>query len=409
MKTAFGSKHKRMIGGCMVLYTAAYICRLNLGASLAQVTMALELTAMRGGLLQTVFAVSYAAGQFINGAWVDRVNPVRHMLLGLAGSIVCNAVLGMCGGYGGMLALCLLNGAFQSMLWTPIVRLIADHFEDRAGREKANLIISLTMIVGHLLAWAISGYVSNALSWRFSFLVPAGVCIPALLLGVFLLRGLGDRPKTERAEKRKPQEAMRVRLFPLLAASGFLVMLICSILFGFVRDGIMTWAPKLLDDLSTGSAMAAVSMSLVIPLINGAGIYLVYAAMRVMRVRNRRLMALVMMMSGCFLLPLLGGQGLAMTAVLLGCCCACIFGLAPVVTGLIPLEYDRENLVGLTAGVIDSFIYVGSALAGVCGGWIYDRGGQLLYMVWLAAALMGAACSLISARMLRRYRAKQGA
>ncbi len=408
MKISFTRRQLRIISACLVLYSSAYICRLNLAAALGQITEALNITAAQGGLLQTMFALTYAAGQLVNGAMVDRVNPVRHMLLGLAGSAVCNLVFGFCSDFEVMIALHLLNGAFQSMMWTPIVRLIADHFHDQAGREKANLIVSMTMILGHFFAWAIAGYLSTALNWRFSFIVPAFICIPALLLSAWLLRGLGHTQRTAAQPGTDAQTARTFKLLPLFAGSGFLVMLLCSVLFGFVRDGITTWTPTLLIDLSGGNDVVAVSVSLIIPVINGAGTFLVYAMMRAMRLRSRNLMGLVMAIGGCFILPLTGGQGMLLTSLLLGCCCACVFGLEPVITALIPLEYDRENIVGLTAGIVDSLIYVGSALAGVCGGWIYDLSGSGgLYVTWFVSALAGAACALISGQMLSHYRAKQ--
>ena len=51
-------------------------------------------------------------------------------------------------------------------------------------------------------------------------------------------------------------------------------------------------------------------------------------------------------------------------AVLLGVLCAFLFGVNPLITSLFPMEYDKMGRVALVAGVIDCFIYIGSALAG---------------------------------------------
>ena len=104
---------------------------------------------------------------------------------------------------------------------------------------------------------------------------------------------------------------------------------------------------------------------------------------------------------------LLGGAGsVALCALLMGVACACMSGVEPLVTTLIPMEYDREGLIGLSAGLMDSLIYVGSALAGVTAGLIRESLGlNALFMGWAAAALL---CALLSAGadgMLRRYRA----
>lgn len=182
------------------------------------------------------------------------------------------------------------------------------------------------------------------------------------------------------------------------------------VLYGFVRDGITTWTPTLLADFSRGNTVTAVSFSLIIPLINACGMLLAYQVQRRGRSRNRRLMGVLMALCACICLPLIAQTHLLAIALLLGCCCACMAGLEPMLTALIPLEYSRENLVGLTAGMIDSLIYAGSALAGICAGMLYGQfGAGTLFICWAGAALLSAACALISGRMLDCYRAKQQA
>ena len=92
MKSIFSAQQKRVLTMCVVMYTAAYVCRLNLSAALETMMRSLDLSMARGGMLQTLFAAIYATGQFVNGSIVDRVNPARHMLIGLTGTAACNLV-----------------------------------------------------------------------------------------------------------------------------------------------------------------------------------------------------------------------------------------------------------------------------------------------------------------------------
>ena len=57
----------------------------------------------------------------------------------------------------------------------------------------------------------------------------------------------------------------------LFMKTGFGFILVCCILYGFVRDGIVTWAPTLLSAMGAG-AMNATFISLIIPVINTLGI-----------------------------------------------------------------------------------------------------------------------------------------
>ena len=132
MKVALSARQKRLLAILVALYSSAYFCRLNLSAALAGIMSATALPISKAGFLQTVFALVYAAGQLVNGAIVDRVNPARYMLIGIAGSAVCNIAMGLAGAYPAMVAIWAVNAAFQSMLWTPVMRLIALHLSASA-------------------------------------------------------------------------------------------------------------------------------------------------------------------------------------------------------------------------------------------------------------------------------------
>jgi len=81
MNTGFTSRQKRIVFSCLMTYTTLYFCRLNLSAALEGIRSGLSLTIPQAGLLQTVFALTYACGQFVNGTVVDRVKFVRASFL----------------------------------------------------------------------------------------------------------------------------------------------------------------------------------------------------------------------------------------------------------------------------------------------------------------------------------------
>ena len=74
-------------------------------------------------MFQTVFALIYAIGQIVNGARADHTSIRRSIGTGLILSAVCNVLLAASDNYVLMMALWALNGAAQSMLWAPIVKL----------------------------------------------------------------------------------------------------------------------------------------------------------------------------------------------------------------------------------------------------------------------------------------------
>lgn len=96
---------------------------------------------------------------------------------------------------------------------------------------------------------------------------------------------------------------------------------------------------------------------------------------------------------GTGLAALLGlWKNAALCALLLGLCRAANFGVNPLLNALIPMDYDKSGRVGLAAGLIDCFIYIGSALTGVAAGAVIDVvGWQGVYAMWIVVSAIGIA------------------
>ena len=401
MKSGFSRQQTRVLTLCVVMYTSAYVCRLNLSAALSSVMQALHLSMAQGGMLQTLFAAIYAAGQFVNGSIVDRVNPAKYMLLGLAGSAACNLAMGLCGAYPALLAVWSLNAAFQSMLWTPVMRLLALYFREDHLRERANETVALTLIAGHFIAWAISGFVSAAAGWRFSFIVPA--CVAACAIAAMGRTCLTLNPQSmQTASAARNQDP----ILRILAATGFFLVILTCVLYGFIRDSVITWTPTIPAQLSGGHALSSAAFTLILPVINIAGVLLGFRLRR-RGARPHGVVALMMLAAIVCIAALLCAGSMLLTAVLLGMICAAMYGANTMLTGLIPLEYDRVGRTSLTAGMIDSFIYAGSALSGVLAGGVYETlGADLLFLLWIAAGALSVLLMRLSSRMSAAYWAK---
>lgn len=402
MKTVFTPKQRRIITACTVLYIAAYFCRLNLSAVLDPIAAHLSLSLPQAGLLQTVFAAVYACGQLVNGTIVDRVNPVRHMFTGLLGASACNFLMGFVSSYPLMLILWAANGVFQSMMWTPIMRIVTLYYDDTATRERANGTLAMTLIVGHFGAWAISGFLGELLNWRFAFIVPAAIAMTVLVISYISLRDVMADAERMNRSRRKTAGSGQSALSCLLA-TGFPLVICTCVLYGFIRDSVVTWSPTILARLSTEIVIPSTVFTLILPAINIFGVTIGFA----LRYRGATPHVVVTMMMGIAIISgaaLLPAPGILITAVLLGLICAGMYGANTMLTALIPLQYDRIGRTGMTAGMIDSSIYAGSAIAGVLGGTLFEGFGTgTLYGAWILAAAACAVLMMVSLSMARRY------
>ena len=388
MREKFSPLQRSTLLLCFFAYASAYTGRLNLSAALPGLRGGIAMSDTQAGLFQTVFALVYAAGQIVNGSLVDKINVRRSIAVGLVVSAACNALFGLTASFPVMLILWGLNGAAQSMLWTPIVRMTAAWFSGKQ-RERASFVLSVTVIFGHLAAWALSGLLASALNWRFSFLAPAGVMAAVGAAALLLLR---DKPSTATAAREARGRTPGVPLHRLLLETGLAALLLCCVCNGFVRDGVVAWAPTILALGQDGTSVSSTLLSLLIPLINLSGVLLVRRCYRLLRGGARPAVGALLLVSGAMALALVFlNQSAAMRVTLMGLCCAANYGLVPLINTLIPMEYEAAGRVGLVAGLADCFIHLGSALAGVLTGALSDAAGwQGVYILWAAVSFAGA-------------------
>ena len=406
MKIEFSRRQWRIFLGCFLAYTSAYITRLNLPAALSSLMSDVGLTGTQGGLLQTMFALVYACGQFVNGAVVDRISARRHIVTGLVLSGICNLFFASATQYWMLASLWVLNGAAQSMIWTPVVKMMATWFKGRR-RSQVSFGMVLALIAGNLFAWAISGFMASAVSWRWSFAIPAvWTMIAAGLSRVILI----DQPEPgeELGEERDIQKASgtsgTMPFGTMLLSTGLIPLLICCIGNGFVRDGIITWAPTIIVRLNSAASVNPTLISLMIPLLNLIGVLMAGKTYSRFRGNARRTVSCLMVLSAVLAILLIPSlRSVFACALLLGLCCSAAYGINPMLTTFIPMEYERAGRVGVVAGMMDAFIYVGSALAGVVTGAVSDAAGwKPVFAIWCAAAILAGAAGWISLRGLRK-------
>lgn len=381
----------QVLTACFIVYFCAYIGRLNLSASLDGIMRDMNVLETAGGTLQTVFAVVYAAGQFVFGALVDRLSPKKMIIIGLLGSALSNALFSFAGSFYMLCILWAFNGAFQSMLWTPIVRLIAAHFEGKR-RQRASFTMSFTLAGGHLAAWGLAVQLQKWFGWRTAFMIPCFVLVGAAIIALIMMPNIGKNDN-----KDKKEDALNMKKAPVsfMLSTGLLFLLIASVTNGFLRDGVITWGPTILG-------MEDGMFTLIIPVINLLGIV---AGATIVRAFNTHVRLIAGFMMAACLIPSILLFGFSSSAVwalalMLGLMSAILYGSNTLFTALMPMEYDKSGRVGLVAGLIDSFIYVGSALAGTFTGFMRETTGSWtgVYGLWIFVSILGAACMFLSVK-----------
>ena len=258
-------------------------------------------------------------------------------------------------------------------------------------RSRAGFALSFTLVVGYAAAWLITGGIVSLVNWRMGFLIPSLLTLLCAGVAFILLHNVKIPPEKKSPAARDRQSG----LFRIAAATGLIPVLAGCVCNGFMRDSIMTWAPTILMETQNLALDGVLGVALIIPAVNYLGILFGRRCYGWIGQSARRSAALLLTLSA-------GASGLLLLffhvsplvcALLLAAGAALSYGINPLLTTMLPLEYDRLKRVGAVAGLTDAFIYLGSGLAGVTAGAVSQQAGWgAVFALWLASSLGGAVC-----------------
>ena len=140
---------------CWIAYTVTYLGRYNLSAAMADMVLQGVLTKSQGGLIATCFFVSYGAGQLLSGILGDKLNGRWMVGSGLLLSGAMNLAMGLTGDWRIMAAIWMVNGVTQSMIWSPLLRILAEAMP-RKRCLKAGIDLATTIPAGTLASYGMT-------------------------------------------------------------------------------------------------------------------------------------------------------------------------------------------------------------------------------------------------------------
>jgi len=382
---------------CWAAYTAAYIGRLNFNAYIEPIRDQLGASKTELGLVSSFFFFSYGAGQLIHGILSRKYNTRWSVAAALFGSAAVNVAMAVCPGVAAMKYIWLLNGAFQSILWSSLIKTLSDRLSDDM-LPKAIVVMSTTAALGTFLAYGMSALLAaGGAAYRWVFYLPA-VLLTVIGAVWFLLLKKADTALQSSEAAYAPAPKKRPKLTPVFVTMAFLTMF-AAIANGFIKDGVTTWTPSILKENYGMPESLSIFITVFLPLIA------IFGAMLSTRLHKRQkntsvlngllygaeavVLLLVLFVTRArstagnpvFLILLFGASAMLMAAV------------NNVITSIIPI-YLRDTMdSGLLAGVLDTFCYVGSTLSTALLGYIADH-GTWNHVFWCLFLFGAAACLL---------------
>jgi sugar phosphate permease len=359
------------------------------------------MSAIEVGWILASLKIAYGVGQFFNGQLSERFSPRVMLAFGMFGSAALNVLFGLSSGFYFLLFVWATNGFFQSLGWTPCVR-VAANWIPVLRRGHAIGIIGTGYQITLGLTFLIAGQAAKHLGWQGALYVPA---VLLALTGLFMLFCLREQPakKAIRLDERGTRRdgiqfrppISEILLLTLTNPALWLLGLSLGLL-NACRYGFLDWGVTHLMETKDLKVDKATLQFFVIAIGAAAGSYLAgWATDRFFGSRRAPVICVLMALLGvlAFVYDSVAQQGAAGTMGLLVVIGFCIYGPQVLLVGTAPADLARRGTSAAAAGFVNFLGYMGAASGDVVTGYYASPkhgGWQVVIYIWSAWAFAGA-------------------
>jgi OPA family glycerol-3-phosphate transporter-like MFS transporter len=409
----YGARRGLNWGVVGLLYTSFYMCRYNISIANKAISDEFGFTKENMGDILASFFYAYAIGQVVNGLITDRLGGKKALLIGAAGTIVCNIAFGAASFWGMLWLFALLRGidGYSQSFGAPgFIKINASWFSATERGTFAGVfgfMINLGRVAINQLGPALlGGFVFLGMwtippqHWRMLFFVPAGIAaVVACALAIWakdtpeeagfheVYKGEADHDDNVRGSMREVFAQIVTNKFVWIMASAYA----CT---GAVRQTVDQWFPRYMQEvhkIDLDSPLFLV-VGFLIPFVASAGSFI----------------------SGVISDHVFGGRrapvaaGIYCIEVITILVASQVHGAVPIAIAFVTVAFtanSTHSLLGPAAamdiggrkaaafasGCINSFQYVGAGVAMQILGRLLDRSGYTYFFYFMVPwAVVGA-------------------
>lgn len=357
-----------------MLYAFLYMGRYNLTVAAGAFG-----DVMSNGDFAIIFGVGtavYGASFVINGPLTDRIGGKKAVLIGATGSLLANAALGWVTLQGNTDDLVLtfsvlygLNMYFQSFGAVSIVKINAPWFHVRE-RGVFGAIFGILISLGIYFAFDIGGMIVDAFSLEWVFFTPS---ILLAIIGVIVFfavkntpgeAGVGDFDTEDASSGDDGPRLPAVAVFKMMLTNG-VVMTIAAIEFcsGFLRQAIMQWYRAYAKGIGQTDSFVYENWGMLLCCAGIiGGVFAGTISDHIFGSRRGPVAATLyafMLTAAVVMVFLVGSSALPWTIVFMS---MCIIGVHGMLSGTASMDFGGRKNVGVAVGIIDGFVYAGTAV-----------------------------------------------
>lgn len=364
----------RLIFLCWLVYSSAYLGRLNYSASLVQIMNDLSITKAEGGMIASCFFFAYGAGQLVHGFLNKRYDPRWMIPVSLIGSAIINLLFPFFDCLTVMAPLWMINGFLQAILWSTLVRTQSRYLDDQM-MKKSILIMGTTVAVGTVATYGISALMVEFLTWKITFWIASFVLCLVGLIWFFRFHYLVcDIPERQtKMELHQISGNKMGRVFILLLSA----ICVFGIIDNIIRDGLTTWTPSIFKEIYLMPDSYSILLTLGLPLLSVLGSTLCLSVHKKIK-DHVKLCAVFFLFAIVFLGIMVLCMPLNSWIITLICFAVSALLMSAInncITSIVPLELRDMADSGAVAGVTNTFCYMGSTISTYALGVIADSTG----------------------------------
>lgn len=371
-------KGGRILTICWWTYVVTYLCRVNFSSAMEKLIAELTITPEALGIIGSSFFLFYAVGQLINGFVGDHLSPYGMVMTALLSTSMINFFVSCSSSFWIIWLLWSLNGFFQSMIWGPLMRILAQSYH-QDDNVKVSAKMSTSMVAGFLVSWVVFGRLFLRCSWIFYFLIPS-----ILALGMFLFWKIKFSGVQEHDSRSVNQPETSHRFRKAIVQDHLWVIAIVCFGMGMVKETLSLWGPLLMTNMMQMEMKDSLLYISIIPMANFIGILFSRFLMEKMCSIKRVLITMFGIAGICSLVLLIGYEELQGIAVLLmSAVSGMMFGSNAILLSYIPISFQSYHIVSSLVGGFDFMSYMGAAVSSVILGIsISNHQYSRIFLVW---------------------------
>ena len=350
---------------CSLAYFVSYVSRINLAATLVEVTASGFASTTTAALALTLCSVTYGIGQVISGWLGDRFKPQNLMIFGFTLTGLVNLSVALLPNGSFLPLQWAVNGFAHSLMWPPLV-VIMSACMNEADYQKAVVRVSWGSSFGTIAVYLLAPVLLPVGGLRSVFLCSAltALCMAIVWSILFRRTYAAYMPARSRAKAK----ASAAQSIPMDRTGLVLIafLLLAILLQGILRDGVSNWMPTLMADTFRLSSSASILSGVILPLFS-LGCYQLASFIHRRWIRSELACAGVIFGAGAlaaFLLYVTNASSMLLSLLCLALLVGSMHGVNLILICFTPRQFSRYGRTGLISGVLNSATYAGSAISG---------------------------------------------